>query len=59
MPIVRQPKTGGRQTDQVIAAYAERYELTRKQKVLLRKNMVQIALADTEEVRKLLLGVSA
>ncbi len=44
--------------DQVLKAYTERYKLTPRQVQLLSKNLVQITLCQTEEARRLLLGVS-
>ena len=39
-------------------AYAERYGLTRREKEWLRRNIVQVALCQTEDARRVLLGVS-
>jgi hypothetical protein len=58
MPIIRRKKTGGRITHPIVNAYLERYSLTKKQKKLLIKNVVQLALCHGEEERRLILGVS-
>jgi hypothetical protein len=39
-------------------AYAQRYELSVKQKTLLKRYIVQVSLCQSDEARRLLLGVS-
>jgi hypothetical protein len=39
-------------------AYAQRYELSVKQKTLLNRYIVQVSLCQSDEARRLLLGVS-
>jgi hypothetical protein len=58
MPIVRRKKTGGRPVDEVIDAYAIRYNLTKKQRYQLKSFVAQVALCKSEEARRLILGVS-
>jgi len=60
MPIKRKPKTpgSGRPSDAVMDAYAQRYELSVKQKTLLNRYIVQVSLCQSDEARRLLLGVS-
>lgn len=59
MPIIRRKKTGGREADRVLRAYAEKYNLTPKQVNLASKILVQLAMCQSEEARKLILGVSS
>ena len=59
MPIIRRKKTGGRITHPIIKAFIDKYNLTDKQKELLIKNIVQVSLCQSEEARRLILGVSA
>ena len=59
MPIKRRKKTGGRLMDPIIKAYSERYNLTRKQRILARTYIVQLSLCQSEESRRLLLGIQA
>ena len=54
----RKPPSSGRPSDAVIDAYAQRYDLSVKQKTLLKRYVVQISLCQSEEARRLLLGVS-
>jgi hypothetical protein len=58
--IKRKPKTpgSGRPSDAVMDAYAQRYGLTRREKAKLKTYIVQLALCQSEEARRLLLGVS-
>ena len=60
MPIKRKPKTpgSGRPSDPVMDAYAQRYDLSVKQKKLLKRYIVQVSLCQSDEARRLLLGVS-
>lgn len=60
MPIKRKPKTpgSGRPSDAVMDAYADRFGLSPKQKVLLKRYIVQVSLCSSDEARRLLLGVS-
>ena len=58
MPIIRRKKTGGRKRDEILYAFAEKYRLTVKQRVLLSHCLVQFCLCETEEARRLLLGIS-
>ena len=57
MPIIRRKKTGGRQANLVLKAYKERYNLSRKQVSLANKILVQLTLCQSEDARRLLLGV--
>ncbi len=59
MPIKRRKKTGGRLADPILSAYTERYNLTPKQREILSKYIVQLSLCQSEEARRLLLGVSS
>ena len=56
--IIRRKKTGGRVADEVMEAYALRYRLTQKQRVLVKRWVVQLSLCTSDEARRLLLGVS-
>jgi hypothetical protein len=58
MPIVRRKKTGGRKCNPVLRAFTNKYQLTKKQVEYLSKILVQFALCESEEARRLLLGVS-
>ena len=60
MPIKRKLKTPGigRPSDAVMDAYAQRYKLSVKQKTLLNRYIVQVSLCQSDEARRLLLGVS-
>lgn len=56
--IIRQKKHGGRPSDKVLDALAERYGLSPKKRVQAQYIVAQIALCGSEEARRLLLGVS-
>ena len=59
MPIVRRKKTGGRKANPILQAYTDRYKLTRKGREVASKCLTQLALCQTEEARRLLLGITA
>jgi hypothetical protein len=59
MPIKRRKKTGGRKVNPILQAYTEKYKLTPKQRELTAKCLVQLALCQSEEARRLILGVAA
>jgi hypothetical protein len=56
MAIKKRPKTGGRKLNPILQAYTERYNFTRKQREIASKYLVQLALCQSEEARRLLLG---